>query len=98
MVWDPVERDGAHTRGVGRGGAQTQGSGEVEPVASGLGEAEIAHLGVGWSCRRALDCSVELMLMTISSSSSGTLVLVPDTNIGSAVEYSECGSVIALGI
>jgi len=39
---------------------------------------EPTHLGVGWSCSHALDCLDESMLMTISSSSSGTLVLVPD--------------------
>ena len=52
---------------IGRGGARPQ-----RPD-----EAELAHLGVGWSCSRALDCSDESMLMTINSSSSGTLVLVP---------------------
>ena len=36
------------------------------------------HLGVDWSYSHALDCSDESMLMVISSSSSGTLVLVPD--------------------
>ena len=38
------------------------------------------HRGVGWSCSLALDCSDESMLMTISSSSSDTLVLVPDSS------------------
>jgi len=66
-----VGRGGAHSLGVGRGGANPQGS----------GEAEFAHLEVGWSCNRALDCSDESILMVISSSSSGTLVLVPDTNL-----------------
>ena len=36
--------------------------------------------GVCWSCSRALDCSDESMLMTVSSSSSGTLELVPDSS------------------
>ena len=57
------------------------GSGEAEIAASRLGKAEPTHLGVDWSCRHALDCSVESMLMTISFSSSGTLVLVPDNNL-----------------
>ena len=35
---------------------------------------------VGSSRSRALDCSDESMLMVISSSSSGTLVLVPDSS------------------
>ena len=47
-------------------------------MASVSGEVEFAHLGVGWSCSCALDCSDESMLMVISSSSPGTLVLVPD--------------------
>ena len=65
---------------VGRGGASPQRS----------GEAELAHLGVGWSCSRTLDCSDESMLMVISSSSSGTLVLVPDSSLRAyeGVEYS----------
>ena len=37
------------------------------------------HLGVGWSYSHALDYLDESMLMTISSFSSGTLILVPDT-------------------
>ena len=66
----------------------TSGSGEVEPVSSELDEmepptqrldeAEPVNLGVGWSCSHTLDCSDESMLITISSSSLGTLVLVPD--------------------
>ena len=63
-----VGRDGDRGLEVGRGGARPQSSGEAEP----------AHMGVDWSCSHALDCSDESMLMTISSS-SGTLVLVPDT-------------------
>jgi len=48
------------------------------------------HLGVDWSCSRALDCSNESMLMTISSSSLGTLVLVPNSSPRACggVEYS----------
>ena len=67
-----------------------EGSGEAKPAASGSGEAEPAHLGVGWSYSRALDCSDESMLMSISSSSSGTLVLVPDSSLRAygGVEYS----------
>ena len=54
------------------------------------GEAELAHLGVGWSCSHALDCSDESILMVISSSSSGTLVLIPDSSprARGGVEYS----------
>ena len=66
-----VRRGGARGLGVGRGGARRQRS----------GEAELAHLGVDWSCSHALDCSDESMLMVISSSSSGTLVLVPDNRL-----------------
>ena len=53
-------------------------------------EAELVHLGLGWSCSRALDCSDESMLMVISSSSLGTLVLVPDSSPRAyrGVEYS----------
>ena len=49
--------------------------------------------GVERSCRRALDCSVESMLMTISSSSLGTLVLVSDSSPRACggVEYSFVG-------
>ena len=57
-----------------------KGSGEAEIMALRSGKVEPTHLGVGWSCSHALDCSDELMLMTISSSSSGTLVLVPDSS------------------
>ena len=64
-----VGRGEAHGLGVGRGETNPQGS----------CEAEFAHLGVGWSYSRALDCSDELMLMVISSSSD-TLVLVPDSS------------------
>ena len=48
------------------------------------------HIGVRWSCSRALDYSDESMLMIISSSSSGTLVLVPDSSPRACggVEYS----------
>ena len=66
--------------GSGKAELTPKGSGEAEPAPKGLGEAEPAHLGVGWSYSRALDCSNESMLMTISSSSSGTLVLVPDSS------------------
>ena len=54
------------------------------------GEAELAHLGVGWSYSCALDCLDESMLMVISSSSLGTLVLVPDSSPRAygGVEYS----------
>ena len=62
---------------VERGGACPQGS----------GEAELVHLGFSWSYSHALDCSNESMLMVISSSSSGTLVLVPDSS------PRECGGV-----
>ena len=55
-----------------------------------LGNAEPAHLGVGWSYSHALDCSDELMLMVIRTSSSGTLVLVLDSSPRAygGVEYS----------
>ena len=48
------------------------------------------HLVISWSCSHALDCLDESMLMTISSSSSGTLVLVPDNSprASGGVEYS----------
>ena len=71
-------------------GAAPEGSDEVEPPTQRSGEAEPTHLGVGWSCSRALDCSDESMLMTISSSSLGTLVLVPDSRPRAygGVEYS----------
>ena len=51
---------------------------------------ELVHPGVGWSCSYALDCSEESMLMVISSSSSCTLVLVPDSSPRTCggVEYS----------
>ena len=39
---------------------------------------ELTRLGVGWSYGHTLDYSDESMLMIISSSSLGTLVLVPD--------------------
>ena len=71
-----VGRGGAHGLGVRRGGAHSQRSSEAKPA------LELAHLGVGWSCSRTLDYSDESMLMVISSSSSGTLVLVPDTLLG----------------
>ena len=45
-----------------------------------LSKAEIVALGAGWSRSCALNCSDESMLMTISSSSSGTLVLVLDSS------------------
>ena len=57
----------------------TQRSSEAGPPTQRSDEAEPAHLGVGWSCSRALDYSDESMLMVIRSSSLGTLVLVPDT-------------------
>ena len=65
---------------VERGGARPQ-----RP-----GEAELVHLGVGWRCSRALDCSDKSMLMVIISSSLGTLVLVPDSSPRACrgVEYS----------
>jgi len=58
-------------------------------VASVSGETEPPS-GVGWSCSHALDCSDESMLMVISSSSSGTLVLVSDSSPRAygGVEYS----------
>ena len=67
-----------------------RGSGEVEIMALGSGKVEPAHLGVGWSFSRALDYSDESMLMVISSSSSDTPVLVPDSSPRAyrAVEYS----------
>ena len=49
-------------------------------MASVSSEAELAHLGIGWSCSHALDCLDKSMLMVISSSSSGTLVLVLDSS------------------
>ena len=49
-------------------------------MASVSSEAELAHLGIGWSCSHALDCLDKSMLMVISSSSSGTLVLVPNSS------------------
>ena len=58
----------------------TQRPGEASPPTQRLGEAEPVHLGVDWSYSRALDCSDESILMIISSSSSGTLVLVPDSS------------------
>ena len=66
--------------GSGEAESAALGLGETEPAASGSGEAEPAHLGVGWSCRCTLDYLVESMLMTVNSSSSGTLVLVPDSS------------------
>ena len=59
-------------------------------MASVSGKAELAHLGVSWSCSHALGYSDESMLMVISSSSSGTLVLVPDSSprARGRVEYS----------
>ena len=56
-------------------GTPTQRSGEVEPTALRLGDVEPVCLGVRWSCSRTLDCSDESMLMVISSSSLGTLVI-----------------------
>ena len=55
---------------VERGGASPQRS----------GKAELAHLGVDWSCSRPLDCLDESMLMIISFSYLGTLVLVPNSS------------------
>ena len=69
---------GAAPEGSGEMELPTQRPGEAEPPTQRSGEAEPAHLGVGWSCSRALDCSDVSMLMVISSSSSGTLVLVSD--------------------
>ena len=77
---------------LGSGEAETvaSGSGEAELAASRSGETEPAPrvgrggaygLRIGWSCSRTLDCSDESMLMTIRSSSSGVLVLVPDTTL-----------------
>ena len=62
------------------------GSEKVFPDLVGIA----AHLRVGWSCSRALDCSDESMLMVMSSSSLGTLVLVPDSSPRAygGVEYS----------
>jgi len=73
-----VGRDEARTQGVGRGGAHGLGVGRGGALPQRSSEAELACLGVSWSCSRALDCSDESMLMVISSSYSGTLVLVPD--------------------
>ena len=75
-----IRRGRAHDLDVRRGGANPQGP----------GEAEFAHVWVGWSSSRALDCSNVSMLMVISSSSSGTLVLVPDSSTQDCegVEYS----------
>ena len=70
---------GAAPKGSGKMEPPTQRPGEAEPPTQRSGEAEPAHLGVGWSCSRALDYSDESMLMTISSSSSGTIVLVPNS-------------------
>jgi len=70
-VWVPVGRDRARPQGVGRGGAR----------GLGVGRGGACAPGVGWSYSRALDCLDESMLMVISSSSLGTLVLVPDTYI-----------------
>ena len=80
---------GAAPEGSGETEPLTQMPGEAEPPTQRSGEAEPAHLGVGWSCSRALDYSDESMLMTISSSSSGTLVLVPDSSLRTygGVEY-----------
>ena len=81
--------------GVSRGGANLWRSGKAEPVASVSTEAEPTLGGwTRWSpwprwsdeaepikrCGHALDCSDESTLMVISSSSSGTLVLVPDNS------------------
>ena len=68
---------GAAPEGSGDQEPPTQRPSEAEPPTQRSGEAEPAHLWVGWSCSHALDCSDESMLMTISSYSSGTLVLVP---------------------
>ena len=43
-------------------------------------EVELVRLGVGWPCSSALDCSDESMSMVVSSSSLGTLVLVPNSS------------------
>ena len=70
----------------------TSGSGEVKPALCSLGsdEVEPVHLGVDWGRSRALICSDASMLMVISPSSSGTLVLVPDSSPRACggVEYS----------
>ena len=65
--------------------------GRVHPQRSS--KAEPTHLGVGWCCSHTLDCSDESMLMVISSSSSCTIVLVPDSSPRAyeGVEYSVGG-------
>ena len=66
------------TQRPGEAEPPAQRSGKPGPPTQRSGEAEPAHLGVCWSYSRALGCSDESILMIISSS-SGTLVLVPDT-------------------
>ena len=75
-----VERGEARGLDVGRGGANPQGSSEVE----------FAYLGVSKSYSHTLYRSDESTLMVIISSSSGTLVLVPDSSLRTygGVEYS----------
>ena len=62
---------------MGEAKIEASGSGEVEPAPE-VERGGARAPGVGWSYSHALDCSDESMLMTISSSSLGTLVLVPD--------------------
>ena len=80
-LWPWCRARWSQPSGVGRGRAYGLSFGRGGANPQGLGEAEFKHLGVGWSCSRALDCLDESMLMVISSSSSGTLVLVPNTLI-----------------
>ena len=65
------------------------GSGEAKPAPRGRARRS-PHTWVVWSYSRALDCSDESMLMTISSSSLGTLVLVSNSSPRACggVEYS----------
>ena len=74
---------------LGEAETTPKGSGEMEPHPIGLarwsplpevGRGEAHAPRVGWSYSHAFDSSDESMLMTISSSSLGTLVLVPDSS------------------
>jgi len=84
-----VETASSETTSLGSGEAEPTalsetpmalGSGKMEPAPKVLGEAEPTHLGISRSYGCTLDCSDESMLMVISLSSSGTLVLVPDSS------------------
>ena len=85
----------SHPSGVSQGRANPLGSGETRPAAAAPTEAEPTLGGQtrqgppprwpddarpGKRCSRALDRADESTLMAISYSSSGTLVLVPDTS------------------